>query len=112
MDTMEIVYYTCRNSDCPKHRNVFVEGDPQHAKCDRERLFLENESRGPQWMWFALPAAIALAATAFYLWRRMAETPPQQQPRMLHEERPQQTWSGSHTHLDERHGSAVPPPIK
>jgi hypothetical protein len=111
MDTMEIVYYTCRNSECPKHRNVFVEGDPQHENCARERLYLEGQERPAQWLWYAVPAAIMLAAAAVFAWRRVAEAR-RFRPPMLREERPHQTWSGHHAHLDEREGFTVPPPIK
>lgn len=113
MTTTEIVYYTCRNSECEKYRNVFIEGDPEHANCERERLFLEGQTRVPQWVWFTVPAALALVAGAVVLGLRIAKAR-RFQPPMLREERPTQTWSGHHAdaHLDERQGYSVPPPIK
>lgn len=62
MDTVEIVYYTCLNNDCPKHRNVFREGDPQHENCARERLQLEGQREPmPLWLRIAIPVAVAAA---------------------------------------------------
>jgi multisubunit Na+/H+ antiporter MnhC subunit len=43
METQEVIYYTCLNNHCPKHRNIFAEGDPQHANCDRERFYLQGQ---------------------------------------------------------------------
>jgi hypothetical protein len=40
---MATLYYTCLNNHCAKHRNIFIEGDPEHAHCRRERLYLEGE---------------------------------------------------------------------
>lgn len=59
---MEVAYHTCLNNECPKHRNIFREGDPLHAHCERERLWLEGQQRPmPVWAWIAIPAALALA---------------------------------------------------
>lgn len=110
MDTLEVVYYTCLNNECPKHRNIFLEGDPEHAQCARERVWLRGQRRGaPRWVWFAVPAAlagIAVAATAILRMRK-----PRFQPPMLRGETEMKTWSGAHAHRDDREGSAVPPPI-
>lgn len=112
MDTLEIVYYTCINNDCPKHRSVFTEGDPQHERCARERLWLEGQrpaARVPRWIVFAVPvAAAAVAAGVLLLVRfmRVDESKPS-----IHEEQPMKTWSGAHAHRDDREGSTVPPPI-
>lgn len=57
-------YYTCLNGHCPKHRNIFVDGDSQHANCARERLRFGDEPRSRKWLWFAAPAALALGALA------------------------------------------------
>jgi hypothetical protein len=111
MDTVEIVYYTCMNDECDKYRNVFAEGDPLHANCARERLWLQGEQRGmPMWAWLAAPIALAAAAGAVFAFRRARKN--MKQKRTLYgEERRSQTWSGAHTHLDEREGYPVPPPI-
>ena len=53
----EAIYYTCLNNHCPKHRNIFAEGDPEHANCDRERLYLEGQRR-------PMPTAAIFAAVA------------------------------------------------
>src|SRR5690349_19387376 len=75
MDSIEVAYYTCLNNECPKHRNIFREGDPLHANCDRERLWLEGQRRPmPVWAWIAIPAAIALAAGAG-LWMMRGKLP-------------------------------------
>lgn len=111
MDTLEVVYYTCLNNDCPKHRNVFMEDDPEHENCARERLWLEGQRPSvPQWVWFAAPLAFAALAAGAVLLLRMAR-PQQPKRRSLHEDPPMKTWSGAHAHRDEREGSAVPPPI-
>lgn len=112
MDTLEIVYYTCLNNECPKHRNVFMEGDPLHERCERERLWLEGQrpvSHAARWMWIAVPVLVAMSAGAFALLRMMRGR--QEKPRTLHEEIPMKTWSGAHAHRDDREGNAVPPPI-
>lgn len=113
MDTLEIVYYTCVNNECPKHRNVFAEGDPQHERCARERLWLEGQrpaARIPRWIVFAAPAvAAALAAGVLLLVRFMRVD--ESKPSSIHEELPMKTWSGSQAHRDDREGSSVPPPI-
>lgn len=76
---MEVVYYTCLNNDCPKHRNVFVEGDPEHANCERERLFLEGERKPASWVPIIASAAISLAvvgAAIFLIVRASAQRKP------------------------------------
>ncbi len=106
---MEIVYFTCLNNECEKHRNIFMEGDPQHANCARERLWLEGQRPSmPTWAWFALPVALlpTAAGVAFFV-RSQRATP----KRPLHDERKTQHWSHEHRHIDERRGSSVPPPI-
>ncbi len=109
MDSVEIVYYTCLNNECPKHRNVFAEGDPQHEGCARERLWLEGQRAGmPRWLWVAIPAAVAVVAGAVTAIRMMGNS--QSKPPMLRESE-RKTWSGAHSHRDDREGSAVPPPI-
>lgn len=109
---IDVVYYTCLNNDCEKHRNVFVEGSPEHAECARERLYLEGQRKpAPSWLWYALPLAIAAGAAAFVLFLRARSTQPDEPRSALREETPRQTWSGSHIHADERAGHAVPPPI-
>lgn len=108
---MAIVYYTCLNNDCPKHRNIFPEGDPEHQNCARERLWLEGQRPSmPAWIWFALPAALLLGAGAVML-MRSKRNGSDTRPTKLHEERPTQTWSGTERHIDERPGHPVPPPI-
>jgi hypothetical protein len=62
METMEVVYYTCLNNDCPKHRNIFTEGDPEHANCARERLYLEGERKPASWLPLIVTAAVSFAA--------------------------------------------------
>lgn len=110
MDTMEMVYYTCLNNDCPKHRNIFVEGDPQHEGCARERVLLEGQRRPvPLWLWIAIPAAMAAAIAGGMLAMRMMREERSKPPMLREEER--KTWSGAHSHRDDRQGSAVPPPI-
>lgn len=111
METVEIVYYTCMNNDCEKYRNIFAEGDPLHAECERERLWLEGERRPlPMWVWIAAPAALLLAA-AGTMALRVARRNMKQRRATFGEERKTQTWSGAHSHLDEREGHRVPPPI-
>lgn len=112
MDTLEIVYYTCLNNECPKHRSVFIEDDPEHEGCARERLWLEGQrpaAHVPRWIWFAVPAALAMAAGAIALLRFMRAD--ESSPSSVHEEMPMKTWSGSHAHRDDREGNTVPPPI-
>jgi multisubunit Na+/H+ antiporter MnhC subunit len=59
------VYYTCLNNDCPKHRNVFMEGDPEHAQCKRERLYLAGERRPVPPAVVVTAVSIAVAALGF-----------------------------------------------
>lgn len=111
MDTVEIVYYTCLNNDCPKHRNVFREGDPQHENCARERLQLEGQREPmPLWLRIAIPVAVAAAIAGGMLAARMIRTA-RFKPPMLRGEEETKTWSGAHAHRDDREGSSVPPPI-
>ncbi len=110
MDTLEVVYYTCLNNDCPKHRNIFREDDAEHENCERERLWLEGQKPGmPGWAWFAIAAGLGMAAAAAALILRMRPSKPQQ--RTLREETEMKTWSGAQSHRDDREGNAVPPPI-
>lgn len=110
MDTLEVVYYTCLNNDCPKHRNIFVEGDPEHERCARERLWLEGQRRGmPRWLLFAVPAALAAAAAAVVIVMQLRK--PGLRPPMLRGEEEMKTWSGAHAHREDREGNTVPPPI-
>jgi hypothetical protein len=113
MDSVDVVYYTCLNNACPKHRNIFREGDPQHENCARERLYLEGQREPmPRWMWFAIPAAVAGAAVAGLLVMRMIRNARENgKPPMLRGETETKTWSGAHSHRDDRAGNAVPPPI-
>lgn len=70
---MEETFYVCLNNDCPKHRGVFVEGDPEHANCSRERLYLEGQRPSPPaWLAVAVPLAglFAMAGIALYLQSR------------------------------------------
>ncbi|MFN2449678.1 MAG: hypothetical protein ABR508_07790 [Candidatus Baltobacteraceae bacterium] len=111
---MEVVYYTCLNNKCEHHRNVFVEGDPEHADCARERLYLQGQEQPaglPSWIWFALPAAAGAGLLAYFLYRRSGARSSMQAPETLREDAPRQTWSGSHSQAGERPGHAVPPPI-
>jgi hypothetical protein len=111
MDTVEMVYYTCLNNNCPKHRNIFVEGDPQHEGCARERVLLEGQREPmPLWLWIAIPAAMAAAVAGGMLAMRMMREQGSKPP-MLRGEEETKTWSGAHSHRDDRQGSAVPPPI-
>ncbi len=110
MDSMEIVYYTCLNNECPKHRNVFMEGDPKHDGCARERLWLEGQSpTTPAWLWFAIPAALLAIAGGILLARSMRPT--EGKPPILETQTQTKTWSGAHAHREDREGNAVPPPI-
>ena len=66
---METTYYTCQNKACPKHRGIFVDGDAEHAECERETLKFGDEREGgsgmPKWLpWLAVPAGIAAVAGA------------------------------------------------
>lgn len=111
MDTVEMVYYTCLNNNCPKHRNIFVEGDPQHEGCARERVLLEGQHRPvPVWLWIAIAAATAAAAAGALLAMRMMRGDGSPGP-MLRGESEMKTWSGTHAHRDDRQGNTVPPPI-
>jgi hypothetical protein len=111
METVEMVYFTCLNKDCEKYRNVFTEGDPLHQNCARERLFQEEEQRGvPMWAWVAIPAVIFMVAAGVMALRRPRGNMNQQRT-LYGEERPTQTWSGAESHLDEREGNRVPPPM-
>lgn len=108
---MEIVYFTCLNKDCERFRNIFAEGDAQHANCARERLWLEGQSPSmPMWTWLVVPAALLLAAGGMMLYMR-SQRGERDQPPSFKDERQRQTWSGSESHLDERRGHPVPPPI-
>jgi|GEM_PF-3991934 len=110
MATAEIVYYTCLNNDCPKHRNVFIDGDPQHEGCARERLWLEGRRRGvPVWLWLA---GAGLAVTAVVGTVMRAARKRQSRPPMLQGEMELKTWSGAQAHRDDREGSTAPPPIR
>ena len=111
---MEVVYYTCLNNDCERHRNVFVDGDPLHENCERRRLYLEGQEKAPgmpAWAWLALPAVLGLGAAAFMLYRRMTAGKSMPPRPTLREDHPRETWSGQHSHAEERKGHAVPPPI-
>lgn len=109
MDTLEAVYYTCLNNDCPKHRNIFKEGDPEHERCASERLWLQGQRRGvPRWLLFAIPAVMAAAAVATVLVRMRK---PGSRAPMLRGEAETKTWSGAHAQREDREGSSVPPPI-
>ena len=108
--TMEIAYYTCVNNDCPKHRNVFTEGDPLHANCERERLFLEGQSRAPGWLMWVIPAIFAVTAGAAVLYMLRRNASKEQAPPPIGE-RDLQTWSGTEQMNVEREGHAVPPPM-
>lgn len=110
MDTLEAVYYTCLNNECPKHRNVFMEGDPEHEHCARERLWLEGQRRGvPVWVWFTAAGILAAAAASTAIVMRMRAS--RFRPPMLRGETDLKTWSGVHAHRDDRQGNPVPPPI-
>lgn len=61
MAPMEATYYTCLNQHCPKHRNIFVEGDAVHEHCERSVLRFDEESKRPVWMRLAVPAVVAIA---------------------------------------------------
>jgi hypothetical protein len=107
---MEIAYYTCLNNECYKYRGIFMEGDPEHANCERARLYLEGESRTPGWAWFALPIALAGAvATAAFVFMRRRAAQGSHRPPMG--ERKTEMWSGAERMNDERRGHPVPPPI-
>jgi hypothetical protein len=105
---MEVAYYTCLNNECYKYRGIFMEGDPEHANCERARLY--PQQRGvPMWTWFAASALAAIAAGAavmMFMRRRREQTnlPPMG-------ERRTETWSGIERIADERQSHAVPPPI-
>lgn len=110
MDTLEVVYYTCLNNDCPKHRNIFLEGDPEHERCARERLWLQGQRRGmPRWLLFVLPALLAAAGAAAVIVMRSRK--PGSRPAMFRGESEMKTWSGAHAHREDREGNAVPPPM-
>lgn len=88
---MEVVYYTCLNKDCYRYRGVFVEGDPQHERCDRAPLELEGtERKASRWMRLAVPVALAagVVAVATMVVRRMSSS---DEPPI---ERSTQSWSG------------------
>jgi hypothetical protein len=110
METLDVVYFTCLNNQCPKHRNVFREGDPEHERCARQRLWLEGQRPAvPRWVWLLIPALAAAVIGATLAALRM-RTPEQREP-MLHGEAETKTWSGAHAHRDDREGNPVPPPI-
>jgi len=107
---MEVAYFVCLNNDCVNHRGIFVEGDPVHENCRRSRLYLQGESRGLNWLWFALPAAIAIvAAVTVRTFMRPQSEKRNHIPPMG--ERKTETWSGTQRTAEERRGHAVPPPI-
>jgi hypothetical protein len=106
---MEVAYFTCLNNECYKYRGIFMEGDPEHANCERAQLFPEERAGAPMWMWFAVPALLAAVAGAMammYVRRRAGGTnlPPMG-------ERRTETWSGGERAGEERKTHAVPPPI-
>lgn len=75
----EVVYYTCLNNECEKHRSVFIEGDPQHANCARERLHLEGERRATPWAPIIASAALSFAVVgiaAYLIVRASAQRKP------------------------------------
>jgi hypothetical protein len=107
---VDIAYYTCLNNECYKYRGIFMEGDPEHANCERARLFPEERAGLPAWMWFAVPAAVALVAGAAMMFmRRRSRSTNMHMPPMG--ERRTETWSGSERITDERKSHAAPPPI-
>ncbi|HEX5274408.1 MAG TPA: hypothetical protein VFW34_03965 [Candidatus Rubrimentiphilum sp.] len=59
---METTYYTCLNQHCAKHRNVFLDGDSEHERCERTVLRFDEESKRPGWLRWAVPAAAVVAA--------------------------------------------------
>ena len=73
---METTYFICRNPHCEKHRNIFVEGDPLHQNCERERLHFAGERRVPIWAYAAIPVAIAAIAVTVQLIRLNAKRKP------------------------------------
>jgi len=106
---MEVAYYTCLNRDCYKYRGIFMEGDAEHANCERAELFPQERTGMPVWMWFAIPAVLAMAAGAAmmtFMRRRGQQTnlPPMG-------ERRTETWSGTERTEGERKTHPVPPPI-
>lgn len=111
MDTYEAVYYVCLNRNCERHRNIFLEGDPQHEGCARERLHLQGERTTSPWLWLALAAGVAgvSAAAVFLLLRNVRSSAPKTPP--LHDGAPTKTWSGAHAHRDDRMSHRVPPPL-
>lgn len=111
MDTREAVYYICLNQHCPRHRNIFMEGNPQHEACDRERLRFEGERSSSAWMWLAVAVGVAgaTAAATFLLTRALGGRAAKR--RSLHEEAPTKTWSGAESHRDDRMSHRVPPPL-
>lgn len=111
METTTMTYFVCLNSDCERHRNIFLEGDPLHERCERRALeFDDGGERGAPWAWIALAAGLGIAAAAAVTVIRMRRGGDDGQS--LHETRPMQTWSGTEAHLDERRGHPVPPPMK
>ncbi len=102
---MTTAYYTCLNNKCPKHRNVFLDDDPEHADCERERLHLQGESRVPTWLWFAVPAALALAVAVGLAIARRGNDEPQPRTREI------ELWSTTETISLEPEGHTVPPPM-
>jgi hypothetical protein len=107
---MEVAYYTCLNSDCYKYRGIFIEGDPEHADCERARLFPEERAGMPIWMWLAVPAMLAMTAAAAMMFARGRNRRNQQNlPPMG--ERHTETWSGMNRTAGERKTHTAPPPI-
>lgn len=86
METLNVAYYTCLNNDCPKHRNVFTEGDPLHTQCEREHLWLQGQKRPPSVRSLLILAAVGAAAVvaSVLLARRMRDA--SFKPPMLREE--------------------------
>lgn len=95
---METTYYTCLNQHCPKHRNIFLEGDPQHENCRRARLHFQEERRVPVWVWAAVPAALLGIALGVQLMRTLTKRRDTQVP-------------GHKTVAAESERHSVPPPI-
>ncbi|HKU69149.1 MAG TPA: hypothetical protein VJP85_15360 [Candidatus Baltobacteraceae bacterium] len=111
MDSVEIVYFTCLNEECPKHRDIFAEGDPEHERCAREPLWEEGQRRAmPGWFWAAMSAAIAAAIAGGAIAMRMMRNRPSNR-QSLREQTEMKRWSGPHAHPEEREGGSVPPPI-
>jgi hypothetical protein len=60
---METTYYTCLNQHCVRHRNIFLDGDPEHEHCKRTVFRLEDHAKKPwSWMRIAIPVVTAVGA--------------------------------------------------